>query len=703
MIDIVIFGTGTGAERAWQAAAARSDINVIAFADNNPAKQGTRFHDRPVVAPAAIADLQYDFVVLASMYAPEIERQLLGLGLPASALFTPNLAAMADAFGSLPPRQRLQKPLELDDGRSVARGDLPRLLVLTYETFNSTHGTGVLLQRYFADWPVERLFSVCHTATGTPWLPNSLVLAPGASPAERGALLADELKTRGFQPDLVYATAFNENDLDLLEAVLAALPPGIPVVQHFMDYMPHDQDVFDTRFRRLADRVGEVWALTEGMAGALQRRLARPVHVVTALHQEPPPAWKQSHPSDAGRCRALMLGNLWQPWMLPVVRGLWRRLQARLPGLAPIDWYVHPARVQSLLESGYELGDEVVWRGFYTGRALQERLQAADLALLPFNKDAEARDGYTRYSLPSRLTELCGAGLPIFAIASPDTEPARFLAAHGCGEVGVGVEIDALAGRLHAFLQDRDRRIRCGGKARRVAEGEFAFAPFHRKFLGDLVRLAERFRRPVDWTGPRKEGLVRLAGSERSASARLEDVLTDRVHYACGRNVLPGWLNVDGYDESFPYGAIPEEMAKRIFRLDLTGAHPFPNDCFRLGYSEDFVEHIDQPQFVAFLCECFRTFRRGGILRISTPGLAGILRRHLRGADWSAAETLKAEAYTRWWHKHFLCFAEVDAIARHIGWREVRECAYGESACAELCLENRPEQADLNLVVELVK
>ncbi len=167
--------------------------------------------------------------------------------------------------------------------------------------------------------------------------------------------------------------------------------------------------------------------------------------------------------------------------------------------------------------------------------------------------------------------------------------------------------------------------------------------------------------------------------------------------------MLSGWLNVDGYDESFPNGQIPDDIGTEIFRLDLTGPHPFPDNFFRLGYSEDFVEHIEQAEFAAFLCECYRTFQPGGVLRLSSPGLEGILRRHLRGSDWKAADVLREEAYTRWWHKHFLCSAEVDAIARHIGWRDVRVVPYGESSIPDLQQDTRPQQADLNLVVELVK
>jgi predicted SAM-dependent methyltransferase len=261
----------------------------------------------------------------------------------------------------------------------------------------------------------------------------------------------------------------------------------------------------------------------------------------------------------------------------------------------------------------------------------------------------------------------------------------------------------AMASAILQVIDDRDLRARLGRTARAVAEHEFALGPFQQSLLSTFVRLASHYAPALDDSGPRREGLVRLSGTEGLASAPTDDGLTDRVHYACGRNVLAGWVNIDGYDESFPTGDVPADLSSQIVRVDLTGPHPFPDDWFGLGYSEDFVEHIDQSALASFLCEAYRTFRAGGVLRISTPSLDGILVRHLRGSDWRAADVLREEAYTQWFHKHFLCFEEVDALARHIGWREVRRCTYGQSAVPELALETRPTQADLNLIVELVK
>lgn len=491
MVDIAIFGTGSNSERAWQAAVARTDINVTCFADNDERKHGTTLHDRPVVSAKQLATMRWDFVVVASMYSSQIREQLTALGVADQAIVTPEPAEFGEVLAGVAARQRSGALLKLDDGTRVPAADLPSVLILTYETLNSTHGTGVLLQRYFADFPEDRLFSVCHTATGLPWLKRSCVLPSSAAPQERAAALARELTAASFVPQLVYVTAFNELDLELLDTVRAVVPAGVPIIQHFMDYMPHDPAKFDARFSAIGGDITAVWALTDGLAQDLRRRYARPVEHVSALHQTPSATWKTSYADAPRDVRGLILGNLWQPWTLPVINRVWGRCRDAVPGLAPLDWYVHPARVQSIVDAGYEIGDHIVWRGFYGGQALQQRLQRAELAVMPFNTTDHAVDGYTRFSLPSRLTELCGAGLPIFSLASADTEPARFLSAKSCGVCWNGADEDGAVDVLLVLINDSELRRRLGARARAVAETDFAFEAFHSRLLGLFMRLVE--------------------------------------------------------------------------------------------------------------------------------------------------------------------------------------------------------------------
>jgi hypothetical protein len=78
-LEVILFGTGRGAERAL--AHLPVECRVVGFADNDPARVGTEFHGLPVFAPSEIAKREFDHVIVASMYANEIVVQLEQLGL----------------------------------------------------------------------------------------------------------------------------------------------------------------------------------------------------------------------------------------------------------------------------------------------------------------------------------------------------------------------------------------------------------------------------------------------------------------------------------------------------------------------------------------------------------------------------------------------------------------------------------------------
>jgi len=184
----------------------------------------------------------------------------------------------------------------------------------------------------------------------------------------------------------------------------------------------------------------------------------------------------------------------------------------------------------------------------------------------------------------------------------------------------------------------------------------------------------------------------------------LKAFMTDRIQYACGKNVFDGWLNVDGFDVSYPDGSVDAGMAARIYRMDLSKPHPFPDGSFRFGYAEDFLEHLTQAESLLFLGECARTFMPGGVLRLSFPGMAGVLKRHFRGRSRADLEKGVHDAYTRWHHAHFYCADSIRLVATGLGFASVKVCPYGHSDIPELNnRETRPDQRDLNLVVELVR
>jgi FkbM family methyltransferase len=96
----ILFGAGASAFET-QKILDRFGIEIIAYADNSAAKQGTIFRDRPVIAPAEI-DALLDgntAIVIASVYQREIAEQLSGLGIPPGLVFPFVSPMFAGHFG----------------------------------------------------------------------------------------------------------------------------------------------------------------------------------------------------------------------------------------------------------------------------------------------------------------------------------------------------------------------------------------------------------------------------------------------------------------------------------------------------------------------------------------------------------------------------------------------------------------------------
>jgi predicted SAM-dependent methyltransferase len=184
---------------------------------------------------------------------------------------------------------------------------------------------------------------------------------------------------------------------------------------------------------------------------------------------------------------------------------------------------------------------------------------------------------------------------------------------------------------------------------------------------------------------------------------KLQDLKIDKAHYGSGsppsgRVFGDGWVNID------LGGAAFADPTTAYVPVDLASKHPFPSGYFRFSFAEDFLEHLDQSQSMIFLSEAFRTLRQRGVLRLSFPGLRGVLRRHYRSSDYEGASVGQEEAYTMWGHKHFYCEESLLIVARHLGFSNVEYVEYGKSKYKDLAdLDSRLDQRDLNIYAELTK
>jgi len=167
-----------------------------------------------------------------------------------------------------------------------------------------------------------------------------------------------------------------------------------------------------------------------------------------------------------------------------------------------------------------------------------------------------------------------------------------------------------------------------------------------------------------------------------------------QVHYGCGRNLIEGWLNID----------LHESSASNYRCVDLLEKHPFSENIVCFGFSEDFLEHLSQAESIFFLSEVYRTLAPKGVVRLSFPGLEGVLAKHYSPSTEERVRRGEFEAYTFWEHLHFYSKEELILVARHIGFGRIEVVEYGVSRYAELRkLDTRPGQIGLNIYVELTK
>ena len=74
---VIVFGAGDCGRRRSN----EIDADVVCFVDNDLNKQGIEFCGRPVVPLSDIHAFEYDCIIIASIYEPEIRRQLIQIGL----------------------------------------------------------------------------------------------------------------------------------------------------------------------------------------------------------------------------------------------------------------------------------------------------------------------------------------------------------------------------------------------------------------------------------------------------------------------------------------------------------------------------------------------------------------------------------------------------------------------------------------------
>ena len=116
-----------------------------------------------------------------------------------------------------------------------------------------------------------------------------------------------------------------------------------------------------------------------------------------------------------------------------------------------------------------------------------------------------------------------------------------------------------------------------------------------------------------------------------------------KLNLGCGAQVIEGWTNVD-YALGARLARTPliGSLVKKtkafgvnwdpsIYVHNLTTKFPWADGTVDVAYTSHTLEHMSLEQGKAFLKECYRVLRPGGILRVIVPDLRPIVDRYLSG------------------------------------------------------------------------
>lgn len=94
------------------------------------------------------------------------------------------------------------------------------------------------------------------------------------------------------------------------------------------------------------------------------------------------------------------------------------------------------------------------------------------------------------------------------------------------------------------------------------------------------------------------------------------------LNLGCGSRFHPDWTNLD---------MIPTDQ--RVKAHDLRQRLPFENESFDLVYHSHLLEHLPRDEISAFMQECRRVLKIGGIIRIAIPNLEDIVKTYLASLE----------------------------------------------------------------------
>jgi predicted SAM-dependent methyltransferase len=181
---------------------------------------------------------------------------------------------------------------------------------------------------------------------------------------------------------------------------------------------------------------------------------------------------------------------------------------------------------------------------------------------------------------------------------------------------------------------------------------------------------------PVRYRGTGRVVLTDLARPRERRKARLVGGNAEiRLHLGCGGERKQGWINIDLLGD-------PVDVA-----WNLAAPLPFSSGSVSAIFHEHLLEHLPLPAGDAFMQECLRVLRPGGILRVGVPDAGRLLasyagdQAYLEELHPGRPTALLAVQELFYWHRHCAMFdvETLELFFRAGGFPDPRQREFGDT------------------------
>ena len=385
-----------------------------------------------------------------------------------------------------------------------------KLALVTDSVVARSHGTGNLLIRLLEGGPVS--VSAFHPgpATSPPDFPSFAVTGRKTAAGVRDALRRrlpgfirgavpspGSIRRWRYSPDAKAARHLNDADIVLVVVhtadglrfahdLVASLSAPKPVVLWFMDLVVAREDIGDPRRSLPLFEQARIWAFNSRIRCGLaelfpERRQEIEQHRFLGVRL-PKPGPKLVRPLAADT-RCVMIGNIWDASVLPLLDAVWQRACALHGTQLILRWFAPPEAFERL--AGAALGRGLRYEG-HAGN-LEEVLRQADAAIVAFAGPSPEPSLFSRHSFPSRVADYAANGLPVFAICGHHTALADYMNESGAGEYDTAESVEQAATACAQFLTSIPLREKYSRQARKYAESNFDLEQQRSLFTSELA------------------------------------------------------------------------------------------------------------------------------------------------------------------------------------------------------------------------